>query len=93
MKIELRREGKRYQCKREHSDSRAVDVQGDVTCDRRGSALRIYSPEAIKGHNTVEGRAFSQCCDEPVGRLIVIFETLFGLEEDERVLDGRCRVY
>lgn len=32
-------------------------------------------------------------CGAKVGRIRVDFDTLFGIEEDERVLRGRCRVY
>jgi hypothetical protein len=27
------------------------------------------------------------------GKLVVVVNTIFGIEEDERVLRGRCRVY
>ena len=39
-------------------------------------------------------RATAACvCGEPAGVLRVQIETLFGIDEDERVLHGRCRVY
>jgi hypothetical protein len=50
-----------------------------------------------RGHIVHEGARFavavSRCCRERVGDLKVEHETLFGHEEDERVLMGRCRVY
>lgn len=36
---------------------------------------------------------FCVACRKPVGTLKVVYETLFGLEEDARVLHGRPRVY
>ena len=32
-------------------------------------------------------------CSKPVGVLRVEVSTIFGIDEDERVLNGRCRVY
>lgn len=32
-------------------------------------------------------------CGGKIGILTVTFDTLFGAEEDNRVLNGRCRVY
>lgn len=36
---------------------------------------------------------FCLACEARVGTLIAVVPTLFGLEEDERVLNSRCRVY
>lgn len=36
---------------------------------------------------------FAICCDENVGLLVVKVDTIFGIEEDEAVLNGRARVY
>lgn len=45
-----------------------------------------------RGHDTYS--CSSSCgCGHPSGRMVVTFSTLFGLEEDERVLNGRARVY
>ena len=40
-------------------------------------------------------RAGGRCrnCSEAVGYIYARPNTIFGLEEDERVLHGRCRVY
>ena len=42
---------------------------------------------------TLEGEAFCIHCKKSIGILQVTMQTLFGLEEDNRVLNGRCRVY
>jgi hypothetical protein len=45
------------------------------------------------GHDTVTAPALSMCCGQEVGTVLVELSTIFGLEEDERVLHGRPRVY
>lgn len=45
------------------------------------------------GHDTVTAPALATCCGATVGTVRVELDTIFGLEEDERVLHGRCRVY
>ena len=44
-------------------------------------------------HDTVSGDAFCARCNEPAGRMVVKVQTIFGLEEDMAVLNGRFRVY
>jgi hypothetical protein len=39
------------------------------------------------------GTAICYQCQKPIGRIRVVFDTLFGLDEDNRVLNSRCRVY
>lgn len=56
------------------------------------------APIAGKGvdtttHSTHEAEAIATCCGARVGRLIVTLDTLFGIEEDNRVLNGPWRVY
>jgi hypothetical protein len=46
-----------------------------------------------KGHDTYYADARTRCCERPAGQLQLKVNTLFGIEEDERVLRGRCRVY
>lgn len=47
----------------------------------------------IESHDTYAADAVAVCCKSWVGTLRVQVDTLFGIEEDERVLRGRCRVY
>ena len=37
--------------------------------------------------------AFCTSCSAAVGTIIAKPDTIFGIEEDDRVLNGRCRVY
>lgn len=47
----------------------------------------------IGGHDYYEAKAHCIACTRQVGTLRAYVPTIFGLEEDERVLNGRCRVY
>lgn len=40
-----------------------------------------------------EADGYSLCCLVPVGLIRVEVDTIFGVREDEAVLNGRCRVY
>ena len=54
----------------------------------------VQSPEKrIAGHDEYVGAARCVDCKAPAGTLRVKVSTIFGIEEDERVLNGRCRVY
>lgn len=46
-----------------------------------------------RGHDTFEARAGCLVCGVVSGKLVVKVDTIFGIEEDERVLHGRARVY
>lgn len=53
----------------------------------RGTGRRIES------RDTYAADAESACCGAPVGTLRAQVVTIFGLEEDRAVLEGRARVY
>jgi hypothetical protein len=44
-------------------------------------------------HDTYYAHAICCKCGAPVGQMKTVVSTIFGIEEDERVLFGRCRVY
>jgi hypothetical protein len=67
-----------------------VDGWACPTCKRSGVAGRN---QRIESHDTYASDAGCADCKVVVGVLRVQLSTLFGLEEDERVLNGRCRVY
>jgi hypothetical protein len=46
-----------------------------------------------EGHDTYAARGITLCCGEPCGTIRAQVDTIFGIEEDDRVLHGRCRVY
>lgn len=43
--------------------------------------------------DTLRAGGRSMCCGEAVGWIYAKVDTLFGLEEDQAVLNGRARVY
>jgi hypothetical protein len=47
----------------------------------------------VKGHDTCTSDAGCIGCKVVTGKLVVTVSTIFGIEEDERVLSERCRVY
>lgn len=55
--------------------------------------LSVQGGTPTIGHNTYTCKAFCACCRQPLGVMTVRVSTLFGIEEDDRVLNGRFRVY
>lgn len=53
----------------------------------RGTGIRSHD------HDTYYADAVALCCGKPIGRMSTTVSTIFGIEEDERVLNGRARVY
>ena len=43
--------------------------------------------------DTLRANGVAKCCGDSVGYIYAQTDTLFGLEEDSAVLDGRARVY
>lgn len=79
----------------EHADRVIVEAGACAKCKLaplvvRGLGMTI-DPEA--SHDTYRADAVCCGCDAPAGVLRVKVSTIFGIEEDERVLNGRCRVY
>ena len=71
----------------------------DSSCDNRpqeedpGMTVKPSKTKIVE-RDTVEGDALCNVCEAPIGRITVKFSTIFGIEEDARVLSGRYgRVY
>lgn len=60
-----------------------------------GEALRIRVPNPTEHSHEITGRAECARCRTSIGSVVVRFHTLFGAEEDERMLGAsrRTRVY
>jgi hypothetical protein len=72
---------------------RWIDVSGHCpSCDLDLRVIGDVTRQKI-GHDTVDAPALALCCGTEVGTVHVELSTIFGLEEDERVLHGRARVY
>lgn len=54
---------------------------------------RVHCLRGIRGEYGAEGKARCFDCGADRGRIVVEFGSVFGYEEDQRVLNGRCRVY
>ena len=50
-------------------------------------------PRRMPDDRTLRSGGYCLHCGDPVGWIYAQPDTLFGLEEDDRVLHGRCRVY
>jgi len=94
MKIELKvSEGDVRVCEHLYADAEYVVPTGECPqCKAKPWAVSGGTP-VVQGHDTQTAPAWTRCCGKPAGSLVVTVSTLFGIEEDERVLHGRCRVY
>lgn len=85
------RDGKRHDMKLpfEHADF-VINETFACKCGNkafRGRGIRNTT------HDTYGADAECGKCREYVGVIQVVVKTVFGIEEDEAVLFGRCRVY
>ena len=76
--------------------SGADHVLADLACP----ACKAAAPIQVRGrgitsrdHDTYYADAEHQGCGALLGRMHTKVDTIFGVEEDERVLNGRARVY
>lgn len=93
MKISIKfNDGTRQTATLPYQGCQHVEVDGTCpSCGTKPWKARGGQPET--GYD--EYRAQAQClsCDKIVGTMIVKVSTIFGIEEDDRVLSGRYRVY
>lgn len=92
-------QGEELECTLPYPTAQKVIVEAAGCCPKCGAqegkgqrALFCGNPEE---HNWgYSGIAACAGCHTPLGGVIEVrLATLFGLEEDRRVLHGRCRVY
>lgn len=57
------------------------------------AVFRVRLPRPVEGRDGWSGSAECVRCKSTVGIMVVRTDTMWGLEEDRRVLSGRCRVY
>ena len=60
---------------------------------REEPGLRVRGPHPETKHDRMVSPATCAYCGSGVGVITAVFSTVFGIEEDMRVLNGRCRVY
>jgi hypothetical protein len=80
-------------CRQPHKNADHVFVSGACPeCNAKPFKVRGLG-RRIAAHDTYAAYAKTLCCDKRVGELRVTVGSIFGLEEDERVLRGPWRVY
>jgi hypothetical protein len=85
MKITIKHDGKTYRARQPFAGADHVVAYG-VCCGR------ITGRNPREDHDTVTSDAFC-VCGKAVGTIRVKVSTIFGIEEDRAVLNGRARVY
>ena len=101
-----RPDGECLECVARVPNAEAVWVQSDrpMCCPCCGwtddckegqeKSFAIWSRKSHTGSHTVTGTArCAKCAEEVGGELVVELDTIFGLDEDRAVLNGRPRVY
>ena len=72
-------------------DGRAIVAQCP-SCKATGAEVRGQGIER-HDHDTYYAQALCLSCGERIGTLETTVSTIFGIEEDRAVLQGRARVY
>ena len=90
MKITVTRDGKRMTAKLPHPQCTYVEVPIACTCgSNKVRGIGIHETT----HDTYVADARCCGCDKPSGTIRATVSTIFGIAEDDRVLNGRVRVY
>jgi hypothetical protein len=92
MQIELKTENGSIPCKLPYTGADHVILQGDCP-NCKVPNTPIQGGDVERGFNTYTAPAACATCRVLVGKLVVTVSTIFGIEEDEAVLNGRARVY
>lgn len=95
MKIEVIVQGVSLPLEPWSEDDARLVTQG-ISCPACKEPLAVFGNTATLERvddETEEARAHCGSCKASVGRVRITYDTLFGLEEDDRVLKGRYRVY
>lgn len=94
MKIDLHAtDGRVLECREPYAGASHVEVPGHQCECSRDQTLTVQGGATTEGHDTISARAACTRCRGHVGTLIVTVTTMWGIEEDRRVLAGRARVY
>lgn len=99
MKISVTIDGKKHDAKQPHDGASHLLVADVMTCpacgEKTGTSGLVVggSGKHIESHDTYAAEAHAMCCKKKIGTIRVKVSTIFGLEEDERMLNGRARVY
>jgi hypothetical protein len=95
-KIFLLRDGRRLRLKTPFDGDDHADVVGEL-CPECGSevfAVQGGNMRPSEDDRAWEADGVSTCCKTPVGTIRAEVSTIFGVREDQAVLEhGRCRAY
>ena len=81
-------------CVLPYSGAPFVETEGScLICETTPLQIRGNAREQLVEHDRITAPAHCSFCLGHVGKLVVVFSTIFGLEEDARILNGRARVY
>jgi len=84
---------KRHKVKTPYEGASYADVP-DVECPHCKKPLQVQGTgKRIAGHDIYRAPAICTACEKLVGELEVKVNTLFGLEEDERVFSMGVKIY
>jgi hypothetical protein len=95
MRVTLKFNGKTYRPV-SPIETHHTHVVFDVACPGcKASPTKVAGVKGTMTHNHDTYRADAGCleCQAPMGHLETKVDTIFGIEEDRAVLNGRCRVY
>ena len=70
-----------------------VHMKGPCPSCGHAGLVRVRGSGQTTTYDCHLSRAVALCCGQRIGELRVQVSTVFGIEEDQRVLLGRCRVY
>jgi len=94
VKIEFTLDSINYKAILPSQNSKYVEIE-ELTCECNLQKLQVLGDETkqIIHFNYINAPAHCNNCGVYKGQLKVTIDTLFGLEEDNAVLNGRARVY
>ena len=75
------------------ADSVFVSREAHDCPETGGDEISVYGGTTHNDHDTHYAKCYCRVCGESVGQIQVKVKTLFGIDEDRAVLQGRPRVY
>jgi hypothetical protein len=94
MQVFLIREDKRLRCAVPSKHSPHVVAPGQCPdCGETPWKVSGGTPYPSDDDRAYQATAVSLCCRRRAGIIRAEVDTLFGVREDDAVLNGRCRVY
>jgi hypothetical protein len=85
------RDGREFPATLPYPSAKHVEIE--AACSGCGSKFIAGGESSVESHDMYRAQAACVGCKAACGVLRVQVSTLFGIEEDNRVLNGRCRVY